>query len=621
MTIKFYKTGSGLASAEYLGAWEDGTVTEDKNGQVADLLEEDIIFDGPPTAEDILGRYDGPYITAVKTSGERDEDSGVALAAAVPENAVSIRDPSDAPAGTSTIQGPMGGWYYVPVSQPGADGETESEPTAPREDPSERFAPTPDEDVPAFRESEESTAWVEDLHAVQYENGFTLNSDLTRYDGLGYVATITSDNFTHPEAGGEGVSKDAIVDLYERMLPVLEEFPGIAKLGTFYGDDGYMSVDLNIVTDDRELAEAIGRANNQQAIWDLYEMAPINTNGDGESPVDASDPRAVLEFIRDIVTDGREAQALAALTPEASEATVTEYETATGERVSGLELFGKVKSGVWDIVDTDGEMWAVEDEEGEVMVLTATNAGASEMPDGEEGEEENGREAADAGTEADTDRFISPFTQVPASDDYTDEEAAFHAMYEDVLWDEQAAGRELFAGTRMPDNVRDRMVSAIRQGALFPEFEAMNDSQRAELREYLLDAARGGGWTMREVAERLRRIDPTLTQYEAERIARTETQAIVTTARELWYESEGDFVAEDTLFIWNGPQDGRTTDACEWLKEQANPRYGGEPKTLEELRELVEEASKRFFPDLDVRRWTVHPHERHTVVRYYEVGA
>jgi hypothetical protein len=232
-------------------------------------------------------------------------------------------------------------------------------------------------------------------------------------------------------------------------------------------------------------------------------------------------------------------------------------------------------------------------------------------PDGKPGGEE--REMADA----DTDQFISPFKRVPASTDYTPEEQAFHEIYETVLWDEQSAGVELLSASGLPENAKDYLLDAIREGALFPNFDAMNASQRGDLRSWLMNKAQADGWSTRELAGELRQIDPNLTQYEAERIARTETQSIITTAREMWYEQEGDFVGEETLFIWQGPQDGRTTDACTWLKEQTNPRYGGEPVTLERMRELVEEASREYFPDLDVRRWTVHPHERHTIVRYY----
>jgi len=67
-------------------------------------------------------------------------------------------------------------------------------------------------------------------------------------------------------------------------------------------------------------------------------------------------------------------------------------------------------------------------------------------------------------------------------------------------------------------------------------------------------------------------------------------------------------VADEAVFEWIGPDDHRTTDACEWLKEQTE---GG--VTMDRLVELQREAQRKFFPDLDrFRRHVVHPNERHS---------
>lgn len=226
----------------------------------------------------------------------------------------------------------------------------------------------------------------------------------------------------------------------------------------------------------------------------------------------------------------------------------------------------------------------------------------------------NRRDARRTLETVDVDEFTSPFDETPV--EYTEEERSFHRLYEGVLWDEEATGIELFAGQRMPDNVRDRILEALREGALFGTFEEMAPSDRSRLRDWLLAEGRSGGWTIRDLAGQLRNIVPTLDEYEAERIARTETQSIVTRAREEWYTEDFDADDEDAMFIWQGPDDHRTTDACEWLKDQANPEHGGEAKPLDELADLVQTAQDRFFPDLSNRKWTVHPFERHTIVRW-----
>lgn len=514
--------------------------------------------------------------------------------AAVPPNAIPIGDESEAPEGAKIVKGPRGGTYYIPTggTKSPEDAESESE-TGTEEAGDEYHPPDPEEDIPRFMGNEEMDRKIDDLHEVQYENGFTLNADLTPYNGLGYVATITSDNYQHPEAGGEGVDKEAIVELYERLNEVLQEFPARVKLGTFYGDDGYMSVDLNIVTPNREVAEDIGEGNNQQAVWDLYQSKPIPTGGTGESPISGDDPEEIIEFIREVVA-GRELKIIMA----EGETPPPAYVAPDGETYSSFEVFGKLKSGTWTLTDYDEGVFVVETAEGETLELW---------------ERASGRDMALPEDTTEEPPFVDPDGR------YTEVERAFHSIYNEVLWMEDEPERHLFGFLdTLPQNVRDRIVTAIMAGSMFETFEDMSQHQREEMQNWLVDQARSGaGWSVSELAAHLRDIDPSLGDYEAERIARTESQAIVTKAREQWYED--DFDADDEpLFIWQGPQDHRTTEACTWLKEQANPTYGGEPKTIPELKELVREASDRFFPDLRVREWTVHPFERHTIVRYYD---
>jgi len=97
-----------------------------------------------------------------------------------------------------------------------------------------------------------------------------------------------------------------------------------------------------------------------------------------------------------------------------------------------------------------------------------------------------------------------------------------------------------------------------------------------------------------------------LSRDDAERIARTESSAVLNSAREDGYQERGE--ADDGLFYWTGaePGDDRQTDACEWLIETTNPFH----------QELVDEAPSH---DDDMENtlarpgsWVVHPNERST---------
>jgi len=84
------------------------------------------------------------------------------------------------------------------------------------------------------------------------------------------------------------------------------------------------------------------------------------------------------------------------------------------------------------------------------------------------------------------------------------------------------------------------------------------------------------------------------------------------------YEERGE---ADAKFYWSGatPGDDRQTEACEWLIEQTNPNYGGDPVLMDELRDMVAEAPEHDddMPDNMARpdSWTVHINERSTFVK------
>lgn len=192
-------------------------------------------------------------------------------------------------------------------------------------------------------------------------------------------------------------------------------------------------------------------------------------------------------------------------------------------------------------------------------------------------------------------------------------ERALDGVFERVVWGEDT-GRSLFSfdPEDVPQFAIDNLRVAILGGGLFEDFENIPSSSLQELRNAMLDSLEEQhGWSVDSVASNIQDVAPSLTDAEAERIARTETAAVTNKAREIGYEERG---LDDARFYWQGPADQRTTEACEWLKEQTNPQFGGEPVSKERLKALVGEANDRFV-DHDRREWSVHINERHTWVR------
>jgi hypothetical protein len=178
-----------------------------------------------------------------------------------------------------------------------------------------------------------------------------------------------------------------------------------------------------------------------------------------------------------------------------------------------------------------------------------------------------------------------------------------------------------FDDYEVPEFVKERLKDVIRGGAIFNDFETIGSEDLLQLRNFLIEELEDGRWNIDGIANRIQDLSADLTQDQAETIARTEVASAANTARAEGYEERGQ--EEGEVFKWVGVfDDGRTTDACKWLLEQTNPKHGGTPVPLDELRELIDEAPEHD-PEMqdDLARpgnYTVHPNERKTFVRHIE---
>jgi len=208
-----------------------------------------------------------------------------------------------------------------------------------------------------------------------------------------------------------------------------------------------------------------------------------------------------------------------------------------------------------------------------------------------------------------------------ASDDaLTQEELVWSDVYEAVLWADDGDDRQLFEfdPDEVPQFALDRLENAVREGAVFSEFETIPDWAAGEVQDVMLDSLETRhGWSVDSIAQNLRDMALGLSESDARTIARTETASLVNTAREEGYRDQ---FGDDARYKWVGPTDDRNTDACEWLREQTNPKFGGTPVPIDELKELIQEAPTHDdeMPDDMAREWVVHPNERYTYVRVVE---
>jgi len=171
----------------------------------------------------------------------------------------------------------------------------------------------------------------------------------------------------------------------------------------------------------------------------------------------------------------------------------------------------------------------------------------------------------------------------------------------------------------VPEYVRERIGDAIDGGAVFENIESVPDRTVERLKEILSDAlTQPQGWSMDSVVDRMKGEWPGVPEDKLETVARTETASVLNEAREEGYEDlPGD---DDPVFYWEGPDDTRTTEACEELKARTNPDFGGDPVEMERLVAYERDVTEEYFENLDFRRHAVHPNERHTFVRAASSG-
>lgn len=175
-----------------------------------------------------------------------------------------------------------------------------------------------------------------------------------------------------------------------------------------------------------------------------------------------------------------------------------------------------------------------------------------------------------------------------------------------------------FSESQLPEMVKERMKQAIRSGAVFSHFDELPSSELMDLRQSLSDMLTDDEWSLDNMADELsNRFD--VSEDKAETWARTETQSIANHAYEDAILGRQEEREEEFKFKWVGSTDDRTTDACLWLLEQTNPKHGGDPVSLERLKELIQESVEHDDDiNTEPREFTPHINCRKRYVRVVE---
>lgn len=257
---------------------------------------------------------------------------------------------------------------------------------------------------------------------------------------------------------------------------------------------------------------------------------------------------------------------------------------------------------------------AVRPEETEKEGMTSGTAGAGQATYGGAGDDEEE-------DEGDTAEKI--FKETDASFEEIDE--AFFRMHKNVVQWQPEEGESLEkapmmwrGGESMPEFVKEYIRKALDAGAFWQgDFASLPADARRKLKDvFERSMTQPQGWSLSSLVENIQEEFPTVDTNDAEEIARNESAAIANKARKEAYEASED-AGEEFEYYWSGPADHRTTPLCEKMKELTNPNYGGTPRPMGELKQLLMREAKNFEGGTPDRIDDLVPHYqcRHTFTR------
>lgn len=123
--------------------------------------------------------------------------------------------------------------------------------------------------------------YVAEVKSGQRDGCTVLLSGDEASDAAGFYVSLASRNFGLDELTGEKAYKF----FWPFIARIVPEQRNSLRIGLWKSPKGHVSCDVNLWVEDRRTAEAIGKLNNQEAIWDCANAQCISTGGTGEAVI------------------------------------------------------------------------------------------------------------------------------------------------------------------------------------------------------------------------------------------------------------------------------------------------------------------------------------------------
>jgi len=159
----------------------------------------------------------------------------------------------------------------------------------------------------------------------------------------------------------------------------------------------------------------------------------------------------------------------------------------------------------------------------------------------------------------------------------------------------------------------DSIIALAEESPIFDSFEGIEENIKKDIDKIIVESfAVPGEFSVRSMVGRMREVADRHA-WELERVARTESNAIVNLGREKGYEQQDDGTFKYSLTGQFHDSAGRTCDAHNWMHDQIQKEGGS--VTMKRLKELNKMAHEKFWPEYDPRGFNIHWNQRKGIVR------
>lgn len=284
------------------------------------------------------------------------------------------------------------------------------------------------------------------------------------------------------------------------------------------------------------------------------------------------------------------------------------------------ELMNILGYSDWEIKflppEREDEEMSVKDKAQTIRILKQANADFDITEDGEIEIIGAGGELPD--TESNRRQEVEEGNSKPNEDEVSEGLKALEDGFKHIAWSDDSAiqtkaSEPFFHDEQdVPEFVLSSLDEAFQSGALSPTYDEIPRSRVEAVHEFFRDKlSQPQGWSITSLVNDFSSRFDVGSGY-AKTVIVDQVTSLFNKAREIGYEKAKDIgiLGDETgNFHWVGPDDDSTTDCCNYIKDQTEDGV-----TLEELKEILQRARRKFFPDAPDREWIPHWGCRHTFV-------